>query len=118
MSKRKAQSRGLISLRSILGAGAILLRPEMRTTNAATSIIDARFMSQKSSQESNFLALNPFTQLSFDRHFGLPIFDRSRGFSGVAFEPRNKSGYTPSYPFISGGKRAIMGSGSGGEFWC
>lgn len=118
MSKRKAQFRGLISLRSILGAGAILLRPEMRTANPTTSIIDALFMTQKSSQESNFLALNPFTQLSFDRHFGMPIVGRSGGFSGVAFDHKNKNGYRPSYPFISGGKRAIMGSGLGGEFWC
>lgn len=118
MSKRKAQSRGLDKLRSILGAGAVLMRPEMRSTIATTSIIDARFMTQKSSQESNFLALHPFTQLSLDRHFGLPIVDRSDGFSGAAFDPKNKSGYIPSYPFISRGKRGIMGSGLGGEFWC
>lgn len=118
MSKRKAQSRGLISLRSILGVGAILLRPEMRTANPTTSIIDARFMTQKSSQESNFLALNPFTQLSFDRHFGMPIVGRSGGFSGAVFDPKNKSGYIPFYPFISGGKRGIMVSVLGGEFWC
>lgn len=92
--------------------------PEMRSTIAATSIIDALFMTQKSSQESNFLALYPFTQLYLDRHFGLPIFDRSRGFSGAAFDPKNKRGYIPSYPFISGGKGAIMGRSLGGEFWC